>query len=77
MSFSSFFTNFLYIIKAVLSTLIIAVILIPVIAIFDFLIVKSISSLFKDFKYADKSGRIIIVVASIIVLLQKIGEWTR
>lgn len=57
--------DLLYIIKNVLGTLVMAVILVPPIAFVDCFIVRATISLFKDFKYADRSGRILIVVVSI------------
>jgi hypothetical protein len=69
--------NLLYIIKAVFGISIIIVSLVPVIAILDLFIVKSSTALFKDFKDADRKGRIIIIVVVIILLLRKILIWTR
>ncbi|WP_298840335.1 hypothetical protein [Clostridium sp.] len=69
--------NLFYICKVIFSLLTITVGLIGGLAIFDFLIVKSVTLLFKEFKYADKSGRICLVIGLILMLFQKIGEWTR
>lgn len=69
--------NLYYIVKVVLGILIITIILIPAIALADLCIVRSVTYLFKDFKYADKSGRICLIIGLLLVLFQKIGEWTR
>ena len=69
--------DLLYIIKIVFCILGLTVILVPVIAILDLFIVKSSTALFKDFKDADRKGRIIIIVVVIILLLRKILIWTR
>lgn len=69
--------NLLYIIKFVFGTFGETVLLVPVIAIIDLFIVKVHMSLVKDFKEADRKGRIIIIVSVIIVLLRKIVIWTR
>ena len=69
--------NLFYICKFIFTSLAMIVILIPAIALVDFCIVKSVTLLFKEFKYADKSGRICLVIGLILMLFQKIGEWTR
>jgi hypothetical protein len=69
--------DFLYIIKIVFCILAGTVILVPVIALADWLIVKSAKALFNDYKESDRKGRIIIIVVVIILLLRKILIWTR
>lgn len=69
--------NLIYIIKNVFGILAETVIAVPAIAILDFCFIYCAKSLFKDYKYADKKGRIIIIIAFIVVLIKKIGDWTR
>ena len=69
--------DLLYIIKIIFSIMSMTLGLIIGIAMLDFCLIYCAKSLFKDFKYADKSGRITIIIVCIVVLLQKIGEWTR
>lgn len=69
--------DLLYIIKDILATLIITIILVPVVALGDLFIIQSSKALFKDYKNADKKGRIIIIVVFVIILLRKIAIWTR
>lgn len=66
-----------FIIKSIVGIVTMAVILLPGIAIIDLLTVKSAVVLFKDFKEADRKGRIIIIVVFIMLLLRKIFIWTR
>ncbi|WP_298841839.1 hypothetical protein [uncultured Clostridium sp.] len=54
-----------------------ALIFIPGIAFADWFIVRATISLFKDFKYADRSGRILIVIVSIGLFMKMIYEWDR
>ena len=69
--------DLLYILKSILLILSITVIVLPVIAMVDWLIVESAKALFDDFKYADKSGRITIIIVSIGLFIKMISEWNR
>lgn len=69
--------DLLYIIETMASVLAIAIILVPAIAFVDWFIVRAAISLFKDFKYADRSGRILIIVVSIGLFIKMIFNWNR
>jgi hypothetical protein len=64
--------KFSYIVRLFFSYLGIAIILLPMIGITDFLLVQSAKALFKDFKEADKTGKTIIITVAIVFLLRKI-----
>lgn len=64
--------NFTYIVRLVFSYLGIAVILLPMICITDFLLIQSAKALFQDFKEADRVGRVIIITVAMIFILRKI-----
>ena len=67
----------IYICRVVLGTIIIILAFVPAVAFLDLLIVKSVTLLFKEFKYADKSGKICLIIGFILVLFQQIGSWNR
>lgn len=69
--------SFIFIVKMLMAILLISILMMPLIAIIDFLIVKSAKALFKDYKQADKSGKIIIIVVFILALIRKILILTR
>ena len=69
--------NLLYILKQVFAILVMAVILVPPIAFVDWLLIRTYKSIFDDFKNADKSGRITIIIVSIGLFIKMIYEWDR
>ncbi|WP_298840340.1 hypothetical protein [Clostridium sp.] len=66
-----------YIIKIIGCVLLMAVVFIPLIAIADWLIIRTYKSIFNDFKNDDRSGRITIIIVSIGLFIKMIYEWDR
>ena len=67
--------DFIYIIKLMFGILAMTVIFIPVVAFVDWLIIRSCKELFKDYKYADRSGRIVIIIVCIVLFIKMITDW--
>ena len=64
----------IYIVRIILGTLGTILVLVPDVTLIDLLIVKSVTLLFKEFKNADKSGKICLIIGFILVLFQQIGS---
>lgn len=69
--------TFHYLVQSFIGFSEILIVLLPIVALLDLLIVKSAKALFSDFKQADRAGKIIIIVVIVMILLRKVLILTR
>lgn len=69
--------NAIYFMKIAVVILLTSVLLLPVLWVLDFLFIRMIGEIFKDFIESDKVSRAIFILVFLLVLFRKIIIWIR